>query len=209
VRKTVPVARLILIRHGESVANRERRFSLDDEEPLTPEGVEQARATAERLVGRFRPVALFSSPLARAFATAREIGGPFGLDPSPIAELREQSFGALRGAPYERFYDIHGQSLQRSDFWQLRPEGGETLVEVASRVGPVLDRLAHSHHGHDVVVVSHGGVMAALRAHIRGHFDEPPEPTPNAGGYRVEAELVEDALVYRGPLSLFDESGTD
>lgn len=194
---------LILIRHGESVANSERRFTVHDDEPLTSTGVDQARETGLRLADTCAPVALYASRFRRAVDTAREIGRPFGLEPRVIEGLHEQSFGDLRGAPYEKWYDIHAPRPHPRETWLMRPPGGESLSEVASRAGVVLDSLALRHQGEQLVVVSHGGVMAALRGWVRGHFEDPPESTPNAGGYRLLASWREERVSYEGPLDLF------
>lgn len=191
-------ATLILIRHGESLANLERRFTRSDDEPLTATGVEQARSTAQRLVAAYAPRALYASPFLRALHTAREIGAPFGLEPTVVHELHEQSFGALRGRPYEDYYPVIS-TVAPLDRWGHRAPDGESLLEVAERVGPALERIAAAHRGEQVLVVSHGGVMAALRAWACGNWDRPPESTINAGGYR----LVGSTRPYHGPLPLF------
>lgn len=189
---------LILVRHGESQANLERRFTLHDDEPLTPLGVDQARETGRRLRALYAPTALYASPFARAVHTAREIGASFGLEPALAPELHEQSFGDLRGRAYAEYYPVVA-AIAELDRWHHRAPGGESLAEVCLRVGPALDRIAHRHPGEQVLVVSHGGVMAALRAHVHGNFDRPPESTENAGGYR----LLRVAQGYRGPDPLF------
>jgi len=177
------VARLVLIRHGESVANAERRFTHGPEEALSPRGRAEARARADALRDGFQPAALYASPFVRAVDTARIIGENFDLEPIVVEELREQFFGALHGQPYsalDQAADRHG--LAR---WDYRPPGGESLRDVAARVGPALDRIATEHLGCDVLIVSHGGVMAALRAWVERAFERPPWLSPNAGGFVV------------------------
>ncbi|HVS66272.1 MAG TPA: histidine phosphatase family protein [Thermoanaerobaculia bacterium] len=189
---------LILVRHGESQANLEGRFTRHDDEPLTPLGLEQARAIGRRLRELYQPVALYASPFARARDTAREIGAFFELEPEVVRELHEQSFGALRGRGYAEYYPLIA-AVAALDRWHHRAPGGESLAEVGARVGPALDLIADRHPGEEVIVVSHGGVMAALRSWVAGNFDQPPESTENAGGYR----LLRSMKGYRGPIPLF------
>jgi broad specificity phosphatase PhoE len=191
------MARLIMIRHGESVANLERRFTVDAEEPLTPAGIDQARARGEALRRRYFPTALYSSPFRRALQTARAIGEVLGLDPTVIEDLREQDFGIYRGRPYTEFYG-HWMAAGGVERWELRPEGGEMLREVARRAGAALDSIARSHLGGEVVVVSHGGVMSALRGWVLDDYSQPPVPTINAGGYLLRF----DGERYDGPFDL-------
>lgn len=177
------MARLILIRHGESVANAERRFTHGPEEPLSELGRAEARARGEALRERVRPEALYASPFLRAFDTARIIGERFGLEPVVVEDLREQFFGELHGKPYDALDGVMDRTgLAR---WDYRPPGGESLREVAERVGPALDRIAATHSGRDVLVVSHGGVMAALRAWVEEAFHAAPWLSPNVGGFIV------------------------
>src|SRR3954453_22565167 len=93
---SAPALRLLLVRHGEVLANRELRYVGTRDEPLADSGVEQAGCLAAALAPL--PVgAVYSSPLARAretgerIAAAREV--PLRLEP----RLREQSFGEWEG----------------------------------------------------------------------------------------------------------------
>jgi broad specificity phosphatase PhoE len=175
------MARIILVRHGESVANLERRFTVDPTEPLTPAGREQARARAEAIRLRFAPIAVYSSPFRRAFETAEQIGIVLGLEPLVVEDLREQSFGVFRGRPYTELYGLYAAGS--ADRWHVKPDGGEMLREVAARAGAALDAIARRHLGSEVVVVSHGGVMSALRGWVSNDYSSAPTPTANAGGY--------------------------
>jgi len=187
------MARLILIRHGESVANAERRFTHGPHEPLSRRGREEALARARRIQARFDPVALYASPFVRALETARLIGGVLGLDPIAVDELREQDFGSLRGQPYDA---LRGE--RREDRWRFRPPGGETLEEVFARVGPALDAIAERHLGAEVLVVSHGGVMAALQGWATGAASGEPVISINCGGYLLQRRT----RGYEGPFPL-------
>jgi broad specificity phosphatase PhoE len=190
------MARLIMIRHGESVANLERRFTRDASEPLTPLGIEQARLRGETIRARFAPVALYASPFVRAFQTAEQIGLVLGLEPITIEDLREQSFGIYHGRPYT---DLYGAFAAGSaDRWEIQPDGGEKLRAVALRAGAALDAIARRHLGVEVVVVSHGGVMSALRGWVSNDYASAPTPTANAGGYVLQW----DGERYAGPFDL-------
>jgi probable phosphoglycerate mutase len=191
------MARLIMIRHGESVANLERRFTLSTDEPLTPAGIEQARARGKALLGRCAPAALYSSPFLRAIQTAQGIGEALGLTPVVVEDLREQDFGIYRGRPYTDFYG-HWMAAGGVERWTVQPEGGEMLRDVARRAGIALDGIARRHLGGEVIVVSHGGVMSALRGWVLDDYSQPPVPTINAGGYVLQW----NGERYEGPFDL-------
>jgi probable phosphoglycerate mutase len=160
--------RLILVRHGESEGNRARRFSRDPDISLTETGVEQARATGLLIARHFSPSSVVASSYHRARHTALIIAETIGYRGEVRVEpdLRERSIGELAGAPYSAMRDHPEYDVER--FWEWRPAGGESLIDVQHRAAPVLTRLTARHPGEDVVVVSHGGVMLALCAHVEG-----------------------------------------
>ena len=188
------MGRLLLIRHGESEGNRDRVFTRTPEVPLTPTGRQQARETAQFVRERYEPALLVSSPFTRARQTAEIIGEVLGLQHSVEEDLRERSYGEYAGLPY----DTVRPQFDSKAYWDWRPPGGETLEEVAVRVGRALDRISASAHHHDVVVVSHGAVMMALWRHVTGEWAMPGRVVRNAGILLVEHEAGQ----YRGVVLL-------
>jgi broad specificity phosphatase PhoE len=85
-----------------------------------------------------------------------------------LRNLNERDIGALHGRSYDSIVNAPGYDRARP--WVWKPEGGESFEEVRARVAPVLDRLAEAHRERDVVVVSRGGVMMALWAHVSGEW---------------------------------------
>ena len=175
--------RLILVRHGESEGNRDRRFTQDVDVALTELGREQAREAGERIARLFSPTRLFASPYARARHTAEIIGEVVKLPVEIEADLREQSFGVFAGQPYESL--LTDAAYHEGPRWNWRPNEGESLVDVYARAVPVLERIARAWIGHDVIVVSHGGVMLALCAFVGGGWEK-QSVAPNAGIVVVE-----------------------
>jgi broad specificity phosphatase PhoE len=165
--------RIVLVRHGESEGNQLRRFSVTPDIGLTEVGAAQAREAGRRIAAGFRPSAVVASPYRRARLTAdliaREVGHalPIRLE----EDLRERSIGELAGETYDSMR--HHPTFAPERFWEWRPPGGESLVDVAARACRVLDILAREHAGEDVVVVSHGGTMLALCAHVEGGWHRP------------------------------------
>lgn len=180
---TATRTRLILVRHGESEGNRDRRFTQSPEVPITAVGREQARVAGALIARHFRPARVVASPYTRARQTAEIIAAGGALEVEIEAALREQSFGALAGQPYEAL--LTDASYHEGPRWQWRPPGGESLTDVYARVVPAFERLAREGLGRDVVLVSHGGVMLALCAFVTGSWDG-LSVTPNAGVVVVE-----------------------
>jgi broad specificity phosphatase PhoE len=191
-------ARLILVRHGESEGNRDRTFTQSSEVPLTPYGRQQAHAAAVVIKRRFRPAHVVASPFARARQTAEIIAAALGLSVELEADLREQSFGVFAGQSYDVL--LQDAAYHEGPRWNWRPPAGESLVDVYERVVPAFDRIARSAAGQDIVVVSHGGVMLALCAHVSGSWDG-LSVTPNAGIVVVEHQ----DSAYGHPRAIADE----
>lgn len=163
------MGRLVLIRHGESEGNRDRCFTLTPDVPMTPVGHEQVRAAAEWVATRYRPSAIVTSPFRRARETAAIIAARLELPVRVEADLRERSYGSLAGKPYAAALACADYDPAAYWLW-CPPDGGETLVDVATRAGRVLDGVAAAAPAAEVVVVSHGAVMMALWRHVTGEW---------------------------------------
>jgi broad specificity phosphatase PhoE len=173
--------RLLLIRHGESAGNRDRRFTPHPGVSLTDAGRGQVEAVARWIAGRYAPRAIVSSPYARARETADILGIRLNLEVTVEPDLRERSYGALAG----QLYETPRPGYDPSSYWTWQPPGGESLEEVLTRAGATLDRLAVAGGVDDVVLVSHGAVMLALWRHVTGTWGE-PRVVPNGGLLEVE-----------------------
>jgi len=171
--RNAAAGRLILVRHGESEGNRAQRFSPNPDIRLTEVGVEQARESGRLIARHFRPTRVVASSYHRAQHTARLIAETVGYAGEILIEpdLRERGIGELAGEPYRSMREHPEYEVSR--FWDWRPRGGESLADVQLRAAPVLVRLADAHPREDVVVVSHGGVMLALCAHVEGGWTRP------------------------------------
>jgi broad specificity phosphatase PhoE len=165
--------RLILVRHGESEGNQIRQFSVTPDIGLTDLGREQAREAGRIIAQRFQPSVLVASSFRRARLTAEIIAREIGHRAPVLVEddLRERSIGELAGQPYDSMRKH--PTFDATRFWEWQPPGGESLVDVAARASSVLVRLATTYPDEDVVVVSHGGVMLSLCAHVEGAWNRP------------------------------------
>lgn len=177
------MGKLIMVRHGESEGNRERRFTTTPDAPLTDLGREQAAMAARHIAHLFRPRLVITSPYARARETGRIIADALGLPTEIEPGLYERNFGYLRGQPYDAVRD--DPTFDTEKMWLWRPEGGESYEDVRARVAPVLERLAARAADGELVVVSHGGVMLCCWAHLTGCWESAHVP-PNCGIVLVE-----------------------
>ena len=161
--------RLILVRHGESEGNAQRRFTRTPDSRLTARGAAQAERAAERIQQLFAPVRLVTSPYTRARQTAEIIAQRIDLPIETESDLREQFLGLLHGEPYESALSSPGfEELSRGEW---RPPDGETLLEVQARALPVIRALAARSPASDVVAVCHAGTIHSIWAHSAGGWE--------------------------------------
>ncbi len=201
------MSKLILVRHGESSGNRDRIYATSPHDlPLTELGYRQAQDAARRIAELFRPEIVVTSAYRRASETARIIAGALGLPLQIEPDLHEREIGAHRGRAYDSFLTEPDYDPLRP--WAWKPAGGESYEEVQARVAPILDQLAAAHPSKDVIVVSHGGVMACLWAHVTGSWDEAYVP-PNCGIVLIEHSSTgySDPRVIDGAVSAPDAGG--
>jgi broad specificity phosphatase PhoE len=175
------VGRLLLIRHGESEGNRERRFTPHPRIGLTGAGRAQAAAATRWIAERYAPRAIVSSPFSRARETADILAAGLRLEVAVEPDLRERSYGTFAG----KLYETPRPGYDPTVYWLWQPPGGESLEDVLTRAGAALDRVARSHGVDDVVLVSHGAVMLALWRHVTGTWGE-ARVVPNGGIVEVE-----------------------
>jgi len=161
------------LRHGETDWNTRNLAQGSVETQLNATGLEQAQRAAVALTGR-GIAALFSSPLARARATADVVGAATGLIPVIEHDLRETSYGVEEGFEMGGWFD---------DWVACRgtPDGAESFHELTARAVKAVNRcLATPGLAGPVLIVSHGAFFRALRGAMGL---EPNIRTPNATPY--------------------------
>ncbi len=166
----VPARRLLLLRHGQTTYNATRRMQGQMDTELSAEGVAQAERAAAHLGRRERDIhRIVSSDLRRAAETAEAAGRGLGIDVERDSRLRETNLGDWQGRTHG---EIDGGYPGQRATWRhdatWAPPGGETRVEVAARMRAVVDELLDddSWPGSTVLLVAHGGAIAALTASL-------------------------------------------
>ena len=171
-RLTPVVRRLILLRHGQTEYNAGSRMQGQLDTDLSELGVQQAKSAAAALAQR-RPVVIRSSDLRRARDTAEALAQRTGLSVKTDVRLRETHLGDWQGLTHtEVDVQMPGARGRWRDDARWTPPGGESRVQVAGRALPVVDELIDElpqwGAGDDpeapVVLVAHGGVIAAMTA---------------------------------------------
>ena len=180
------VRRLVMLRHGQTEFNAGSRMQGQLDTDLTDLGRSQALAAAEVLAKR-QPLLIVSSDLRRAHDTAETLAQCCGLPVRVDPRLRETHLGDWQGLTHHQVdAGSPGARLAWRDDARWAPHGGESRVNVADRSTPLVAELVagEPEWGVDdaerpVVLVAHGGLIAALTAAL---LDLPVDNWPVLGG---------------------------
>ncbi|MGH7896748.1 MAG: histidine phosphatase family protein [Candidatus Binatia bacterium] len=164
------MARVLLIRHGETSWNRERRWQGHADVALSPAGLAQATRLAAHLLTQHAGIArIYSSDLRRASDTASEVARVLGVPLTIDRSWREIRVGRWTGLNREEIQKRFAAEWQRIVAGEDLPRGGgETFGEFSTRAVTALAALAAEHAGETVAVVTHGGVIRALLLYALG-----------------------------------------
>ncbi len=155
--------RILAVRHGETLWNRETRIQGFTYIGLSELGQWQAQQLAQAL--REESIAAcYASDLSRARDTAQAVADVHGHTVHTDAGLRERCFGQFEGHTWT---EIETQWPEASQAWRQRvpdwaPQWGESLIALSARVLNTLNTIAERHLGEQILVVVHGGVLDVL-----------------------------------------------
>jgi probable phosphoglycerate mutase len=163
---------IVLIRHGQTAWNvgaGEERFRGRTDLPLDATGHTQARAVASRL-GRERPAALFASPLLRTQQTMAPLAQELGLPVQVHESLLDINYGKFQGMTHSEAAVAYPEHYT---LWWTRPSlvrfpGGESLVDVQTRLLALLQELAARYPDQTIFLVGHQIVNKVLACTLLG-----------------------------------------
>ncbi len=173
LEKGIHIMELYIVRHGETIWNKEKRLQGSTDIELGPEGIRLAKETGEALMGTKIDL-IYSSPLKRAFETANLIRNGRDIPLIPDDRIRELNFGISEGQRYEDLYaDKDSYFKYFFDQPQLyKPsENGETLDHLVERASDFMQEVIEPLEGdcERVMIVAHGAMNKAIMTYIKGH----------------------------------------
>lgn len=160
------MVKFIILRHGYSMGNKEKRFSGQMDVPLDNVGHAQAECTAKYISSNFKVDSVYSSDLSRAYETALPVAKEFNLSVNKRTDLREVDVGEWEGKLIE---DVKKEFPESFELYRTNPglsafDGGESYADVMERGRKAFAEIAKENEGKTVVVATHGGVIRTLRA---------------------------------------------
>jgi len=153
---------LIMVRHGETEWNAQRRYQGQADVPLSALGARQADLVAKRLAAQ-KIDAIYASDLSRAWETAQPIAKLSGLQVVSEPRLRELKFGIFEGMTFDEAESQYPEMMAAwlEDF-KNTPDGAESIELFIARIDSLLNDLKKKHDEETVLLVGHGGSLSEI-----------------------------------------------
>ncbi len=161
----------IIIRHGYSKFNKEKRFTGQLDVPLDEKGIIQAEYTAKYILSNYKVDKIYSSDLSRACETVKPLSEALGLPIITDRAFREIDVGIWQGeliSEIEKKYPDEMESY-RSNPGVFKFEGGENYSMAAKRASEALETISKENDGKTIAVATHGGIVRCLRCLLNGY----------------------------------------
>lgn len=158
------MVKLIIVRHGYSIYNRDALFAGQIDIPLDDRGIEQAQETCKYILDTYKIDRIYSSDLVRAYNTIKPLADALNLTIETDKGLREVDVGAWGGKPYTQIQKEFPTSaaLYKQNVGLVRFDGGENYTDMINRSIPVFEKIVKENEGKTVAIATHGGLIRAL-----------------------------------------------
>lgn len=161
---------LLLVRHGESVANKEAFFAGQKDISLVENGILQAKLSAEYVKKHYQVDAIYTSDLIRAYETAEIFSKVLHLEINTDKGLREIHAGEWEGKKHEELPKLYPESY--GTVWlrhigKAVAPGGESVKELGTRVIQSLENVAKKHPGQTILIATHATPIRASQSIIQ------------------------------------------
>lgn len=205
------MTRLILIRHGQSEANRVSGFTGHSHIPLSELGRRQAEKTAEYVEKNYKIDEIYSSDLLRAYETGAALSKKLGMmEIKTDKGLREIYAGVWEGLPFAEIPEKYPEDFKK---WKEHIEyckctGGESVAEMHERILKTILRISKENEGKTVAVTFHSTPIRAIASYIKDGNINNMEETPWPSNASVTVVDVENGKMTM-PIYSYDEHLSD
>ncbi len=155
-------------RHGRTVWNEENKICGATDSPLTELGIEQAKELGEKILSEGIHIdEIISSPLSRAYDTAKIVGEITGIPVRIEERLVEQNFGKWEGTPRNGM-DFQAAKQHFVDSY----EGGESMLKLAQRIYNILDEIKNDPSDKVYLLAAHNGIARIVKSYFHDMTNE-------------------------------------
>lgn len=157
--------KIFIVRHGQDQDNANGILNGRRDTELTALGRKQAGIVAKKMKSHKIDI-IYSSPLKRAYETARIIAQELGIDEIIAdAHLVERDFGILTGKLIKDIPKYATKTMQGHSFLFLtETEGSEEFPVCMERAGKILQEITNRHPGKNILIVCHGDIGKMIQA---------------------------------------------
>ncbi len=200
--------RIIMVRHGFSLANEQAKFAGHWDVELAELGKKQAEKAG--IYFKDHPVdAIYSSDLLRAYQTAEPIAKALGLPIHKEPGLREICAGEWDGILFDDMAVKYPKEAEAwvSDIGRSGCPGGETVIELAERVVGTVRRIAEEHEGQTICIATHATPIRAVSTVASGTPVEEMAKVPWAANASLNIFEYEDGAFKAVELDIVEHLG--
>ena len=163
----IVTTKLILIRHGETDWNHQKRYCSFTDVDLNKHGFVQAEKLSKRMAGeKIRKV--YSSNLKRAISFSEKAFN--GIPKEILPGLKEFCFGAFEGLTYQelmgKYPHIYSRWLENPQ--ETRIPEGDDLTDFAKKVKSIIETIVSENPDSTIAIVTHGGTLRVVAADVLG-----------------------------------------
>ena len=158
---------LLMVRHGESEANRNNIFAGNFDADLQHRGEKQAAKTADFIAENYKVDKIYGSDLKRAFRTGKAIAERLSMNITPDSRLREINAGEWEGMVFSEIEKLYNEDYVTwcTDVGNARCTGGESTRELGERILAALTEIAEQNDGKTVVIATHATPVRAMQTY--------------------------------------------
>ena len=200
------MTKLIIVRHGQSMANLNGTFAGQVDVPLSPMGRRQAEELKDYLLSHYKIDVIYSSALSRACDTVAPTAAALGLPVIKDEGLKEIDGGEWEGLTHEEIAKKFPAdfALWRDNIGLSHCTGGESMRGLQERSITATNRIVEENKGRTVLIGTHAGFLRAMICYWRGIPLEDMKNTtwvPNASVTEVEYDGGKYKLLREGEIS--------
>lgn len=194
---------LLLVRHGESIANANGIFIGHTDLDLSPIGYIQAKQTAKFIKENYGVDKVYASDLKRAFNTGKCTADVFGLKIIADKGLREIYAGTWEGEKYTQLLKTNADYQKwKKDIGSTHPTKGESVAEIWERIHKKIREIAESNYGKTVVIATHAVPIRCMMTSSMGMSLDEMKAVPWVANASVTEILYENKrfTIKKGPM---------
>lgn len=175
------MTKLIFLRHGLSVTNKEHRFCGQMDAPLSDIGMIQAEAAGKYIRENLKIDKIYSSDLTRAYDTVKPAADALKMEITTRSDLREVDVGKWQGRLVEA---VKQEEPEAYEYYKENPglsqfPGGESYKMMQERALKAIEEIVKENDGKTVLIATHGGIIRVLTCAWTGKSIEEVKDIPH------------------------------